>query len=511
MRPLRDVAEINPPLDRCILDDELPVTFVPMRAVEAEGGGLLRPEVRRYGDVKKGYTAFRSGDVIMAKITPCMENGKTTVVPHVPGDVCFGSTEFHVVRPSVGIDPNWIARFLLRSDVRRSAQREMSGAVGQMRVPASFLDSAMIPVPPMREQLRISEVLDEILSDLDDAVASLERARERLSAYRASVLMAAVDGTLTAEWRRTHEKTEPAAALLEQILVERRRRWEEDQLAKSASSQKVPPKNWKSKYAEPSSVATKELAALPEGWSWVSCEQAFWRFRSGNSASSVRKLTAFPVLKSSAVRFGAIDFSSVNYLQTSQSVNTDNYLQEGDFLITRLSGSVEYVGCAAQVRGLPSTPTQYPDRVFVAKLVPGIDGRYLSYCFRHPRIRKSIKAAAKSTAGHQRISLSDLTPLAIPLPTQREQEEIVDIVEDQLSIVDHLEAELDSKLEAAQALRQAILRHAFAGQLVPQDPDDEPASELLARIAREREARSNGAGPRRATPGRKRVSTRRGA
>jgi type I restriction enzyme S subunit len=112
--PLKALCQINPPLDRCVVDDAIEVNFVPMRAVESEGAELVRPEVRRYGDVKKGYTSFLSGDVIMAKITPCMENGKTTLVPDLPGSVCFGSTEFHVIRPETGVLARWIASFLVQ-------------------------------------------------------------------------------------------------------------------------------------------------------------------------------------------------------------------------------------------------------------------------------------------------------------------------------------------------------------------------------------------------------------
>src|SRR5689334_7192817 len=90
---LSSVAQINPPLDRCIINDSVAVDFVPMRAVEGEGAGLLRPETPTYGEVTKGYTPFLPGDVITAKITPCMENGKTCVVPELPGAACFGSTE----------------------------------------------------------------------------------------------------------------------------------------------------------------------------------------------------------------------------------------------------------------------------------------------------------------------------------------------------------------------------------------------------------------------------------
>jgi hypothetical protein len=153
-------------------------------------------------EVKKGYTTFLSGDVIMAKITPCMENGKTTVVPDLPGSVCFGSTEFQVIRPEAGITARWIAEFLVQHEFRRAAQRAMTGGVGQMRVPVAFLQSVRIPVAPTAEQERINDLLDELLSDLDAGVAAQDRVREKLRLYRASVLKAAVEGVLTAAWRK---------------------------------------------------------------------------------------------------------------------------------------------------------------------------------------------------------------------------------------------------------------------------------------------------------------------
>ncbi|MGC1966037.1 MAG: restriction endonuclease subunit S, partial [Candidatus Acidiferrales bacterium] len=153
---LSDIAEINPRPYRAPTNDSTEVNFVPMRAVEPEGGGLTRPEVRTYGEVKKGYTSFLSGDVITAKITPCMENGKTTVVPNLPHELSFGSTEFHVVRPALGVPQRWISYFLLQHKVRRLAQRQMSGAVGQMRVPQFFLEELKIPVAPINEQQRIA-------------------------------------------------------------------------------------------------------------------------------------------------------------------------------------------------------------------------------------------------------------------------------------------------------------------------------------------------------------------
>jgi type I restriction enzyme S subunit len=133
---------------------------------------------------------------------------------------------------------------------------------------------------------------------------------------------------------------------------------------------------------------------------------------------------------------------------------------------------------------------QYPDRIFCCKSVKSLSGTYLTYAMQHPRVRRDLEKAAKSTAGHKRISISDLLPLAVPVPPENEQDAIADAVESQLSVIDHLDSELERKLASSVALRQSILSQALSGQLVPQDPSDEPASKLLKRIAAEREERS---------------------
>ncbi|MBI5642612.1 MAG: restriction endonuclease subunit S [Deltaproteobacteria bacterium] len=317
----------------------------------------------------------------------------------------------------------------------------------------------------------------------------MERVQEKLKLYRASVLKAAVEGALTAEWCAKNPQAEPASELLKRILVERRRRWEEDQLAKFKSKGQEPPKNWKAKYKEPLIPDTANLNLLPKGWYWVTLDQAAWQLRSGTAETSGRDKTHYPVLKSSAVRHRIINFNDLNYLQKEQS-SAENFLKQDDFLITRLSGSVDYVGCTAVVKDALCERIQYPDRIFCAKLVSLIEGTYLSYCFQNSQIRQVLQGAAKSTAGHKRISMSDLYPLVIPLPPEKEQKVIIEIVEGLLSVIDHLESELETKLKTSQSLRQSILHHAFTGRLVPQDPKDEPASELLKRIASEREARA---------------------
>ena len=126
---------------------------------------------------------------------------------------------------------------------------------------------------PLHEQHRIVAKIEELFSDLDAGVAALKRAKANLKRYRAAVLKAAVEGKLTEEWRAKNPPKEPAAKLLERILKERRKKWEEDQLAAYEANGKQPPKNWRDKYQEPAGPDTANLPALPEGWCWAAVEQ----------------------------------------------------------------------------------------------------------------------------------------------------------------------------------------------------------------------------------------------
>jgi type I restriction enzyme S subunit len=487
---LAALCQLNPSLDRCVVDDAVEVNFVPMRAVESEGAGLVRPEVRPYGEVKKGYTSFLSGDVIMAKITPCMENGKTTVVPDLPGSVCFGSTEFHVIRPETDVLARWIAGFLVQHEVRRSAQRAMTGGVGQMRVPAAFLESLRIPIAPTAEQERIADALDELLSDLDAGVAALERVRNKLKLYRAAVLKAAVEGALTAEWRKQHPQTEPASELLKRILAERRRRWEEEQLRKFKEKGREPPKNWKAKYKEPMAPDTTGLPSLPEGWCWASFDQ-IGETQGGLQKSPNRKPTRhhYPYLRVANVHRGSLDLNDLHRFELTEEELNRLRLQSGDLLIVEGNGSRTEIGRCALWSG-EVEDCVHQNHIIRVRPLSGVVPTYANTFMNSPTGQLAIQHVASSTSGLYTLSVVKIERLPIALPTTAEQEAIVEAVEGQLSVIDHLEFDLASKLTNAQALRQSILRHAFSGKLVPQDPNDEPAPELLKRIAAEREQRA---------------------
>jgi len=185
--PLTEAVDLNPKPERGSLSDDLQVSFVPMAAVEAGTGAIDTSAVRKYSEVKKGYTYFREGDVLFAKITPCMENGKMAVAHGLRNGIGFGSTEFHVLRPHEGVDAHFVYHFVSSVRFRAEAAHHMTGAVGQKRVPAAFLEQSEIPLPPINEQRRIVAEIEKQFSRLDEAATNLKRVQAGLKNYKAMV------------------------------------------------------------------------------------------------------------------------------------------------------------------------------------------------------------------------------------------------------------------------------------------------------------------------------------
>jgi type I restriction enzyme, S subunit len=191
---LTDVAELNPRRFSSQAKDDDLLSFVPMRSVEEESGKLVATTRKKWAEVKKGYTPFEDGDVIFAKITPCMENGKYALANNLHDGRAAGSTEFHVFRPKPELNSKYLLFFLFSPRVRREAKRSMRGAAGQLRVPPIFFEELQIPLPPLDEQQRIVAEIEKQFTRLDAGGASLKRVQTALKRYRASALKAACEG-----------------------------------------------------------------------------------------------------------------------------------------------------------------------------------------------------------------------------------------------------------------------------------------------------------------------------
>lgn len=349
-------------------------------------------------------------------------------------------------------------------------------------------------LPPFTEQTRIVAKLEELLSDLDAGVAELKAAQKKMAQYRQSLLKAAVEGALTADWRAKHQHAETGAQLLERILVERRARWEAKQLAKFKEQGKAPPKDWKAKYAEPVQPDTTELPALPVGWVWASVEQlGHVQLGRQRSPDKVGGANPTPYIRAANITEAGVDLTDVLEMDFSEDERKSFQLHVGDVLLTEASGSAEHVGRPA-IWKHPSGAYCFQNTVL--RFTPhGISSEFSFYSFLAMQ-KLGVFRKLSGGVGINHLSAGKFSKLPVPLPPLAEQMALVELVEQGFAAVANQESVIVVSLKQSTAQRLNILRAAFTGQLVPQDPNDEPASALLARIRAERAAREALSKPR---------------
>lgn len=403
---------------------------------------------------------------------------------------CWVNNHAHVLKGVNGVLTN---RYLLHT-LNATDYREFANGTTRLKLTRSAMVRIPIKFPPILEQGRIVDKIEELFSELDAGIASLHRAKANLKRYRASVLKAAVEGRLTAAWRRQNPPGESGEQLLARILKERRAQWEENQLKKFTEQGKTPPKNWQDKYTEPSKLDTANLSELPEGWVWCSVEQ-LGVVQLGRQRSPKNRSKIHPVfyLRAANITESGLELSDLLDMEFTPNEQERYKLQFGDLLLSEASGSPGQVGKPAIWQNqLPLCCFQNT----VIRLRPSIDlSRYLLICFRNCYTNK-IFAKIAGGVGINHLSADKFSQIPVPLPSISEQRYITTEVERRLSQAEAAEKTIEQALTRAARLRQAILKRAFEGRLVPQEPNDEPASALLERIRAERAAQTK---PRRKT------------
>ena len=385
------------------------------------------PNVRMLGHkICKVHILYGPATCDIRKILPSIGNGGVSTFRSMTNRASLAVRRFYVLRHRGAIESHtWLFHFINRRSIVEL--NDVAGASGHSNthVPKEPCANIGLRVPPLAEQRRIVAKIEALQERSRRAREALSEVGPLLEQFRQSVLAAAFRGDLTADWRAAHPNVEPASELLQRIRAERRLRWEQAELAKYEAKGQKPPKNWKDNYKEPEPVDDSDLPGLPDGWRWVSLDEVAYSMRSGNAKTSLKAQTNWPSLRSSAVRPGLIDFGDVNYMAEDESEESENVLSEGDLMVTRLSGSLDYVGVCATVYGLNGRRIQYPDRLFRVRLCKSLVTKYIEFCFRYQPLRAKLETSAKSSAGHQRISLSDLRSFRFPLPPYDEQELIV--------------------------------------------------------------------------------------
>ncbi len=195
---IKEVTSMNPKIpERENISKQMEVQFVPMKLVEEIINKIHLTEIRKYEDVLKGsYTPFINGDVIFAKVTPCMENGKIAIVNNLQNGIGFGSSEFHVIRASTKVKAKFIFYYLVQERFRHEAANEMTGAVGLRRVPKQFIENYFIPLPPLKEQQLIVDELESKLTVCDKIEETIANSLQQAETLKQSILKKAFEGRL---------------------------------------------------------------------------------------------------------------------------------------------------------------------------------------------------------------------------------------------------------------------------------------------------------------------------
>ena len=375
--------------------------------------------------------------------------------------------------------------------VRRHLTSSVSGVGGSlMRVRMAAAWQTRVPLAPFSEQHRVVAKIESLFARLDEGVAALNRAQANLERYRASVLKAAVEGRLTEQWRSENPPTETGEDLLQRILAERRKRWEEEQLAKFAAKGRKPPRNWKAKYKEPVAPDTSTLPELLEGWCWATVDQvsAVTGGLTKNPARS-RLPIRYPYLRVANVYADEVRLDDVRTIGVSESELDRVLLRSGDLLVVEGNGSANQIGRVAQWQG-DLEPCCHQNHLIKVRCARSVcRSRWMLLWLLSPLGRRTVSAVASSTSGLHTLSLSKVRALPVPVPPMQEQACAVSLADSLSDAARVVQGQIEGETGInASALRQSILNGAFEGGLVPQHPADEPASVLLERIRAERKA-----------------------
>lgn len=349
----------------------------------------------------------------------------------------------------------WLNQHIFRVDHHREIDRQflyhiLSNVVaelyekahgsGMVHVTKKKFEQTQFWLPPFNQQLRIVDKIETLFDEINRGVESLRAAKMGIEQYRQSLLKAAFEGRFTADWRAENP----------------------DKL----ESQNVP-------------LAYSASNSLP----WPSVQaQALLKAPLINGKSVKEKEGGFRVLRLTALKNGQIHFHESKEGDWCEDEAAPFLVKEGDVFISRGNGSKKLVGIGGLV---PNEPIQvaFPDTMIRVRLnAKVVQPEYFVLVWNSWTVRQQIEQAARTTAGIYKINQTHIRGFILPLPSLSEQSEIVRILDERLNTVGTLGAEIDAHLARADTLRQSILKQAFLGKLVPQDPNDEPAAALLERI-----------------------------
>ncbi|MDM1786374.1 restriction endonuclease subunit S [Acinetobacter bereziniae] len=278
-----------------------------------------------------------------------------------------------------------------------------------------------VPYPPLKEQKKIVDKIDELLSDLDNGVEELETAQKKIELYRQSLLKSAVEGGFSKEWRKSQtEVYETGEQLLVRILKERRERWEQEKLKEFREKGKNPSKNWQEKYPEPVKPDTENLPQLPESWAWASLDQVML-IKGGiqKKPSRAPVNNKFPFLRVANVYRSQLNLDDIHEIELFEGEIERYKLEKGDLLIVEGNGSLTEIGrCAIWDGSIPNAVHQ--NHLIRARPIHVLS-QYLETWLNSSDGINYMAKLAVTTSGLYSLSVGKIAKIPVPLPPLNEQ------------------------------------------------------------------------------------------
>ncbi|MER9962167.1 restriction endonuclease subunit S [Mesorhizobium sp. M0045] len=385
----------------------------------------------------------------------------------IPFDVVRINSAMLALRPKPDFDPDFIERFLRSTEFLDWVGLNQRGSA-QPHLRTADIEAARLPLVPIRQQGRIVAKIDSLTGKSKHARDHLDHIPRLVEKYKQAVLAAAFRGDLTREWRARSFASGVSIESLEEL---RSAAWQSD--------------GKRRRYVSAADIDWKPDLDLPTGWLWASVDQLSFLIQYGSSAKTAEADAGVAVLRMGNLQNGEIDLSSLKYLPSDHGEFPDLLLDPGDVLFNR-TNSPELVGKTAVYLGELEQVSfaSYLIRIKTCGIRPHLLSAYINSAIG----REWVASVVNQQVGQANVNGTKLRQLGVPVMPGPEQEELLRRIQSAFKWIDRLASEATSARSLIDRLDQSVLAKAFRGELVPQDPADEPASALLQRIRAERGA-----------------------
>ena len=412
-------------------DDEANAAFMPMTLIDAGYGSSYTYETKKWGTIKTGFTKIATGDIAYAKITPCFQNRKSFILGEVPGGVAAATTELNVIRTYAGTLDGWYILYFLKSEYFIKEAR-YKGTAGQQRVLSDYVQNKLVPLPPLNEQKRIVQKIQEALP-IVRIYGKSQEALDKLNAdlfdkLKKSVLQEAIQGKLIPQ----DPNDEPASKLLERIKEEKAKLFKEGKLRKKDLVDSVIFKGDDNKYYEKigsqvTCIDDEIPFEIPTSWAWVRLEQLCTYIQRGKSPkySEIRK---YPVVAQKCNQWTGFSLEKALFLDpaTIGSYGEERFLQDGDLLWNSTG-----LGTLGRMAIYDSSKNEYglavaDSHVTVIRAIPSmVSSEYLFKYFSSHTVQSVIEDKSEGSTKQKELATSTVKSYMVPLPPYEEQLRIV--------------------------------------------------------------------------------------